>query len=332
MDFSRAGIKGREVNRYIAFFNASVQGLDKLGREATARPGAMAFRAAIIAAISAMLFMANKDDEKYKETPQYLRDLFWILPVGNSIVRIPKPFEFGVIFGTGTERFLRWQIQNDKKAFDGFAKQVFTAFTPDFIFTALQPMIEVMTNYSMFRDRPIVPQSEQQRPSKLQYGPGTSEVAKLVGGLIDVSPRKIDHLLNGYFATAGRQVRDVVDTAITIGEKNKPPERYATEITPIISAFMVTPFGSPESIQKLYKRQDELQEMKKEIDLTKKPNKEFKQSEYDRINQSVKQLSDISSNIKKIYEDKNLTSSEKRRRIDELKLREMNIAKRALGN
>lgn len=50
----------------------------------------------------------NHGDERVREVPRAQRDMFWIVPVGEgentALIRIPKPFESGVLFGSAVER------------------------------------------------------------------------------------------------------------------------------------------------------------------------------------------------------------------------------------
>ena len=64
--------------------------------------------------------------------------------------------------------------------------------------TAMIPVVEAMTNYSLFRQRNIIPQSQEELPAHLQYGANTSEVAKFVGDKINVSPYIVDNTIRGY--------------------------------------------------------------------------------------------------------------------------------------
>jgi hypothetical protein len=57
-------------------------------------------RWAYITLPSVLLWWANHDDPRWKEIPDWERDLFWIVLTKEHIYRIPKPFELGVLFGS----------------------------------------------------------------------------------------------------------------------------------------------------------------------------------------------------------------------------------------
>jgi hypothetical protein len=130
---------------------------------------------------SIILYMMNRDDERYQELPQWEKDLFWIVLTPKHVFRIPKPFELGVIFGTLSERVLDYIYTEDPDAFKGYLNTVKEAGLPDILPTAFTGWLEAFyANKSFFTDRPIVPVGEERLPAELQYGNYTSETAKLI--------------------------------------------------------------------------------------------------------------------------------------------------------
>jgi hypothetical protein len=66
------------------------------------------------------------------------------------------------------------------------------------------PWIEVAANYDFFRDRQIVNPWQEDLAPELQYSRWTSETAKELGELLDVSPAKIETIIYGYTAGVGQ--------------------------------------------------------------------------------------------------------------------------------
>src|SRR5207253_2735319 len=64
---------------------------------------------------SVLLHFANRDEEGYAEIPQWQRDLFWLVKMGDHWIRIPKPFELGMVFGSIPERLLEFADTHDPK-------------------------------------------------------------------------------------------------------------------------------------------------------------------------------------------------------------------------
>ena len=204
LDFSRVGTHTKQANRIIAFMNAGIQGVDKMARQFKNDPlGATMKSLLAITLPSILLFLANYDDDRYKEMPQWEKDIFWIVLTENHIFRIPKPFELGILFGTVPERILSWMIEEDPKAFDQLGHTIADAAVPGYIPTALLPIIETWANKSFFTDLPIVPEREKNLEPEYQFGPYTTETSKVIGAILDASPRKIENFIRGYTGGLG---------------------------------------------------------------------------------------------------------------------------------
>ena len=144
IDFTKAGILGEVVNQHSAFFNAGLQGTAKLFENFTG-PGkgftpkqAGKFAAYIVGTQvlpSTLLWFQNYDDPVYQAKPQWIKDLYWLYPIrdedGNTIAHIPvpKPWEVGLIFSTGTERFLDFMHDKDKQSTKDWIASVIGTYT-----------------------------------------------------------------------------------------------------------------------------------------------------------------------------------------------------------
>ena len=252
IDFTRHGTLGKEMNKIIAFFNPALQGSDKLVRAFKENP--VGITGKIVSAVtlpSILLHFLNRDDKRYQELPQWQKDLFWIIPTpeGKPLIRIPKPLELGILFGTFPERVLDYVGSRDPRALDNLGKQLLSTMLPGALPTAMLPIIENMVNYSFFYERPIVPSSEVGiRPSE-QYGQETSTPAIYVGKLLGVSPRKIENFVRGYGGEISNYVLKIIDAAI--GKK----QFMGSDVTtmPIIKAFTAKGFSlNSNSVQRFY--------------------------------------------------------------------------------
>ncbi|MFN8640088.1 MAG: LPD38 domain-containing protein [Dehalococcoidia bacterium] len=268
LDFSRGGRDVRALNQAYAFFNARVQGLDKVRRSFQTDPMGTTIRAMLYVTLpSLVLWALNHDDEEYRERPEWERQYFWHVrvPGVKTFALIPKPFEVAQIFGTTFEKALDYITATDKdawkKLFQGFGgtdstddlvKRVAAAVTP----TALLPMLEVAFNYDSFRDRAIVAPWDEHLEPELQVSRWTSSTAKVIGRALDLSPARVDHLIYGYGSTLARSATGAIDsTAESLGLK--PAQRTVSERLPVVSAFTRPLAGTDaESIAVLYKRKD----------------------------------------------------------------------------
>ncbi|MEM5766963.1 MAG: LPD38 domain-containing protein, partial [Bacillota bacterium] len=220
LNFTRAGSAGRQLNKVTAFFNAAVQGGDKMVRAFREDPLGTSLRTSLYVVLpSIMLYTLNKDEEWYQKRPQWEKDIFWMFKGGDTIWRIPKPPGIGIIFGTGAERMLQWWDKKDPKTIKSWLNAVRKDVTPNILPTALTPLYEWWANYSMFYERPIVPQREQKLPENMQYGPYTSELSKFIGDKLDVSPRKVDNTIYGYGGGMSRFGTGIIDFGVGLGKK-----------------------------------------------------------------------------------------------------------------
>ena len=110
----------------------------------------------------------------------------------------------------------------------------------------MQASLEWATNYSLFRERDIVPMREQKLPAEQQYGPTTSEVAKFLGRNFGLSPRKIDNLGQNLLAGAWTQGNNFIDAMAGRKGRNLNP----------LKSLTVDPYSSPQSVQDFYDHLD----------------------------------------------------------------------------
>jgi hypothetical protein len=255
IDFMRSGPWGRFWNSITAFFNAGTQSIDKfrrvfLSRETTAKEKAHRLARALlfITLPTVLLYLVNKDDEDYQRLPQWRKDLFWNIPLGNGhFVPIPINHIVGFIFKVVPERFMVYLETKDPEAFKGLWKTAGATLIPNILPTAVALLTELTSNYSFYLDRPIVPASEQRLEPALQYGPYTSETAKIAGKATGVSPRKVEYAARGIFGGAAMYAMDVTDWLLGITGAVKAPPPSQKEI-PVLSrvekAFYIEPTGS----------------------------------------------------------------------------------------
>lgn len=302
-DFQRIGAKTRAINGIISFWNANVQGPDRLIREFRENPGPATLKAlAAITLPSILLAWANHDDPRYKEVPQWQKDLFWIvIPdhmsnerwdemtdqeksehlkwISGSIWRFPKPWELGLVFGTVPERAFNYALDRDPEAWNKLGETLYRAVTPGVIPTFLVPWLENKANYSFFFDRKVVPASREDLPPQYQYAPYTTEAAKKLGEVLGkmpyiektdfASPAKVENLIRGWTGGLGYYALQLVSEGLTrtgLAEEGPPkPEKTFADI-PLLKAFAVRyPQGGAESVQDFYDHYKEAAGIEKSI-------------------------------------------------------------------
>ena len=333
IDFSRIGKNTKTANRVVAFFNAAVQGADKLRRVWKEDPVGASIRATLFVTIPTVaLWQLNKDNPEYQELPQYVKDTYWILPSSDHLIKIPKPFELGVLYGTSVERMLQWM--DDKEhgrkgiGFKGYGERVADVLTPSVMPTAFIPIAEWAANYSFWRQRSIVPQAQQDLPDALQYGQNTSAVAKGIGSLFNVSPYKVDNTIRGYGGNLATLGLTAIDAAM--GETaNRPTKRWYE--MPEINKFTATPYQSSNSVQRVYDDFDAQNKLFNEAKITKQKPEDFDVRQFGKLKEAREQLTKLSRASKAIMNNENISGEQKREQLDRFNVLKANIARRVYG-
>lgn len=333
LDFSRRGTHTKKFNQAVAFFNAAIQGTDKMARAFKEDPRGMTVKTMLYITLpSVMLWYMNKDDERYQELPQWEKDTFWIIPGKENMYKIPKPFEAGILFGTAFERML--QYMDDKKSgrngvgFKGFGDRVIDSMTPSFMPTAVIPIFEAMTNKSIFRQRNIIPQSQENLPARLQYGANTSEVAKFVGDKINVSPYIVDNTIRGYGGGLAGLGLSGIDAATGAKENNASKKWYEA---PGLRGFTAAPYQSSNSVQRVYDDYKEQEKLHNEFKLTGQRPDGYDAKEFAKLKNASDSLKGLNKASKAIINNERMSGEQKREQLDKINMRKANIARSVYG-
>ena len=260
LDFGKVGTHTKGVAAVTAFWNAKVQGWDKLARMLKS-PKTWAQGAAMITAPSVALWAVNKDNPEYWERPQWERNLFWLIPKGGDaggFWRIPKPFEVGYIFASIPERILDYAHEKDPEALAvAMRDMVSTAAegSVPLIPTAAQPLVENAANFSFFRNRPVV--SRPELAPERQFDDRTSSAAVLAGRATGTSPQQIDNVIAGYTGGAGKIALDVTDRiarAMGLDKRPLPPDRAKVPVVGDLGRRFSTRDGGTSDSEALFWR------------------------------------------------------------------------------
>lgn len=362
MDFSRRGKLTASFNLITAFFNASMQGLDRTARGAVENPRRFLVRTALFIGIPSILNAINNyGDKDIAEVPRAQRDMFWITPIGQGenkvLLRIPKPFEQGVMFGSTLERATEFILDaaHDKygsiekarqEAFRGLGKSMLDVSAPNLVPTAFAPVIEAFANRSLPFDRPIIPKNREGLLPEYQYTPSTTELTKalssLVGALPPVgemntfSPARAENYIRGWTGGMGMYALQLVDAmARKAGVVDDPVKPAATLADiPFARAFVIRhPSMGAESIQRFFDHYEESTSYLKTINAL---GKDFKYNDvanllpysvYQAMDAPHKALSEITKAIALMNKIPSMTPDEKRQQIDSLYFHAIEVAK-----
>ncbi|KWX79909.1 LPD38 domain-containing protein [Paenibacillus jilunlii] len=339
MDFARGGASVRPLNRVVSFFNANVQGKSKLIRAIKNDPLGVVSRGFVsVTAPTIGIFIANREfaNKTQKDTianaPDWMKDSFWLLavPGTDTVARIPKPFDLAAVFANLPEKALDFVFNKDSAAFDGFARRALKDSSLPTQISGLLPLYEGYSNYSFFKEGPIIPRSEQGLEFSDQYDPvRTTTSARIIAGGVEKltggkgtfknfsSPRVIDNTLQGLTAGVGKYATDVVDLILDktgVYERTTKPAK-SIEQAPFTRSFLVDPNQGGKAMDKFYMKKDELTKEKASAKLNKVPFKN--QGQLDRINNVSDAVSDINKRIKAI-ERGQLSAKQKQLKIEPL--------------
>jgi hypothetical protein len=252
MNFSRKGSNPimQIAAAAIPFLNARIQGLDLLYRAGfgkladknnAARQKAFWVRGATLIGISSLYWMLASETEEWKTAEPEARDNNWII----GSVRIPIPFELGVIFKVAPERTLEYFFGDDtsRDLKQSFVRNLTSTLGVNPIPQAVLPIFENYVNYSFFTGQPIVGRGLEDVAKPFQVNTGTSMFAKGAGETLGMSPVQIDNLIRGYTGTIGGYAVMAMD-AILRGEGDPTKATMKAEQLPVIKRFFATPQGT----------------------------------------------------------------------------------------
>ncbi len=245
LDFARMGLRMKGYNQISAFLNARVQGYDRIVRGFKDNPVRMTAKAAAVITLpSIALWMANHNDPRWKEIPQWQKDMFWIVMTDENVYRIPKPFELGILFGTVPEHLLEAFFEDNPKAMEG----IIDAFSSDSLSsvfpTAVTPIVENVTNFSFFRGGPVIPHRVERMLPEYQYTEYTTELAKKVGtitGQIGITPIDVENYVRQWSGGLGNYALRLADLGLRKAGLLPDPPRPADTLAdiPFVKAFVI---------------------------------------------------------------------------------------------
>jgi hypothetical protein len=258
--------------------------------------------------------------------------------------------------GTIAERSLEYMTSKEmdgkryaQRIADLFGHQLSMNPVPQLV----KPIMDLYANKDSFTGRAIESMGMEKLRKQDRAGPGTSEVAKFLGGMglpdptalimgryDTLSPVQVDHLVRGYFSWLGVAATTAIDYGIRpmISEAERPAMRLKDVF--LAGSFMETlPTGSSRYVTELYERAREIEnaygsyrDAMKRGDFDKA--REIREEEKDKITkytaiESVKrQEAAINAQIRRIQAATSISAETKRTQIDQLEQRRNDIAER----
>lgn len=308
-DFSRGGSLARKYNRYVPFFNTAIQGTDRLIREVKAHPVRLGARVGTAIILPALFeWVAFHDEDWYQDVPQDIRDNYFIARIGAEIVKTPLPQEVAFLAG-GFKRSLSKLLDDNPDAMNKWAANTLDTMLPDYIPAFMKPFIEWQSSYNFFTEKNIIPVSLQNLPDQEQYDIYTSMTAIKLGQALNVSPKKIDNLIQNVGATGAVTLNAMIGD-YALGRENELPAKYMNE-QPVIGRFGYTPGKRSQNIEDFYQLYNDTS---KEFNAYGKLGKNAKN--WNGLKNAMKKVRALNKKRQTILNNPKLSAQEKRAQMD----------------
>jgi len=303
-DFARAGAKARVANSIFGFFNIFPQGIDRTVRAFRDDPIGWTARGLIgVTLPSVITWLASHDDPRYSEQPDYIRDLYLVIPTGtvsreewlgmtteqqrayndvHPIVLIPKPHEIGILFGSSVERALSQMYDGDPEAMTRWSKSMLKVLVPSLVPTLFSPSLENALNVSFWRGSNIVRRDLEEVEAGLQATGSTSVTAKKIAAFTNLfpmpdsvgkglglqSPMKIENLIRGHLGGMSRIGLDITDTIIAgiDGAPPEPAEPVVNSLWVVRRFFRRYPSTQSQPVERFYRQYTDSMEARKSFE------------------------------------------------------------------
>ena len=299
INFKRGGDVTKAMNKYGAeFLNASVQGMDKIYRNITGQNGFKGYASLLAKAVvynvapAVLNHLLLRDDDDYEELSDYNKNNYFLFKLGDGkFLRIPKG-RVSSVMGTIAREMLEagegkgLDIKNIK---DTAINQV--APNNPLTDNIISPLMAVKDNKAWYGGK-IVKDSLAKLPEGEQYDETTDIISKYVGGKTNISPKKINYLLDQYSGGIG----DVILPMLTPQAENNIIEDKFTTDSVIKNKYP----------SEFYETIDELEKKKNSLGATEEDVLKYKY------------LSSVSSDLADLYKEKheiqNSTKSDKEKK------------------
>jgi len=217
------------VNAAIPFFNVAIQGPRSFARAYRRNPAAATAIGMGLTAATLALWKENRDEDWYKDMPWREKFAYWHIKVGDQRIRIPRPIEPGMAFGVIPEATFDSMYREDPETVKQALDHAFDTLTPDYLPVVLEEAKQQLANEDDYRNAPIVPRGEERLPAQEQFGSSTTNISRKLGEWMGVSPRRLDHIVNGIFGGVGTDVARTLGGVVTERDRERQPSD-----TPII--------------------------------------------------------------------------------------------------
>lgn len=238
------------------------------GAKAASKLFAVAFSS--ISIPSLYFWVTNRDDQEIQDLRKTNSGLIYWFVRGppkedgspGRIHKIPKPFLYGQLFGTGMESMLDRFADDDPEAarrfVEGVREQAFSNMLP----TSLQAISAQRRNRTTFFDTPIVPRGLEGVEPRFQSREFTGAIARKLGDKLNISPARIETFYRDVTGTLGVEALQAADRFIDRLDTDgpSPPERVPADFPIVRRFFARSPSQGVEPVRTFYRNSDKARE------------------------------------------------------------------------
>ena len=318
-NFGRGGFAARKLNAsLVPFFNPGMQGLSKNIRNVIDRRGwkeigqlisRLLINGVAPGIIMGLLYDGLKEDDDYKELSNYIKDSNILIKIGdNKFIKVPMGREPSVITAF-TNRMWRWlKGEPASSAFAGYPSFAIEQIAPNNPLTNnIFAGITAMSTNKTWYGGDIVSSYMEEKPDYLQYDESTDAFSIWLGeitrhgknGIEGLSPKKVNYLIDQYSGF--------------IGDWLLPTLSKKADVPAVVKAFVVDSVRQNRLGSDFYDALDEAKQVKETEFATAADDATFfylyKQS---------KAASEITKQLKEIYNSGEKTRKEKREEARDL--------------
>lgn len=315
-NFARGGTVTKMLNKYLVpFLNPSVQGADKFVRNITDRKGfkawaSLAIKAAALGILPELLNgLLYRDDDEWDDIPDQTKSNYYLFKLGDGYwMKIPRGRALAVFSAGAT--YAQEKAKGNEPKFSDVIEVVKSNVAPTDIFN--QNIATAWTQTKLFNpDNPGTTwyggniesdRLQNYRPGE-RYDEKTDELSKWIGKTFNLSPKKINYLLDQYSGVVG----DLLLPWFTPSATASSPA-----LAPLKQAFMLDSTSTNKTTGEYYDLLDELKYDANDGDIGAGITRKYVSHAGDEVNDYYQQ-------IRAIQSDENLTKAEKNRLVRALK-------------
>ncbi len=318
-NFKRGGDITKAINKYGAnFLNASVQGLDKVYRNVSGKNGWKGYANLMLKATAYQIAPAIingillGDDDDYDDLPDYTKDNYFLFKLDDGkFFRIPKGRLSSVIGGIA-RRTLE-TAQGKEVDWNSVVDTTINQLAPNNPLTnnVIAPITQAISNKSWFGGD-IVNTRLQKLPISEQYDESTDKLSKFLGEHLNISPKKINYVLEQYSGGIG----DVVLPMITPqAENNILEDKFTTDSV-----------MKNKNVSEYYSKTEELEKIKNSLNAADEDKLKYKY-----FTNSSSDISDLYKQKREI-QNSNISDKDKKEQVRNIQKQINDIVENKLSN